>query len=131
MTAQQDAADARLTMLLALRLGGVDQADALSVLDEYDAIQRKTVLAERALATPWSEWSEDVPPRDRIRGDMAELTRVADPDHIARRAIRTEGDLDAYRAEVLREAADWLTAKYGVTNRAAGDLRRLADGSAT
>jgi len=35
--------------------------------------------------------------------------------------------LDAYRAEVLREAADWLTAKYGVTNRAAGDLRRLAD----
>lgn len=35
--------------------------------------------------------------------------------------------LDAYRAEVLREASCWLTSKYGVTNRAAGDLRRLAD----
>lgn len=35
--------------------------------------------------------------------------------------------LAAHRAEVLREAADALVAKYGVTNRAAGDLRRLAD----
>ncbi|WP_042400030.1 hypothetical protein [Streptacidiphilus carbonis] len=32
----------------------------------------------------------------------------------------------AHRAEVLNEAADWLTKKYGVTNRAAGDLRRMA-----
>jgi len=30
------------------------------------------------------------------------------------------------RTEVLREAADWLTKKYGVTNHAASDLRRLA-----
>jgi hypothetical protein len=34
------------------------------------------------------------------------------------------------RAEVLSEAADYLTAKYGVTNRAAGDLRRMAEGGA-
>ncbi|WP_145503209.1 hypothetical protein [Streptomyces sp. CFMR 7] len=39
--------------------------------------------------------------------------------------------IDAYRTEVLNEAADWLTAKYGVTNRAAGDLRRLAEGGAS
>jgi hypothetical protein len=30
------------------------------------------------------------------------------------------------RAKVLAEAADWLIAKYGITNRAAADLRRLA-----
>jgi hypothetical protein len=70
MTAQQDANDGRLTMLLALRLGGVDHADAVAVLDEYDTLRRKAVLAE---------------------------------------------------------AADWLVKKYGVTNRAAGDLRRMAD----
>ncbi|MEV5619466.1 hypothetical protein [Streptomyces bacillaris] len=39
--------------------------------------------------------------------------------------------LDMHRTEVLTEAADWLTAKYGVTNRAAGDLRRLAEGGAS
>ncbi|MFE1272092.1 hypothetical protein [Streptomyces sp. NPDC058758] len=33
------------------------------------------------------------------------------------------------RADVLREAADRATAKYGATNRAAADLRRMADGS--
>lgn len=48
MTAQQDAADARLTMLLALRLGGVDHTDAVKVLDEYDAIRRNAALAEAA-----------------------------------------------------------------------------------
>lgn len=32
------------------------------------------------------------------------------------------------KADILTEAADWLTAKYGVTNRAAGDLRRMAKG---
>ena len=30
------------------------------------------------------------------------------------------------RTDILNEAADFLTKKYGVTNRAAGDLRRLA-----
>ena len=56
---------------------------------------------------------------------VAEMAGLNDPDG------RAEQLLDAYRAEVLREAADWLTKKYGITNRAAGDLRRLADGSAT
>lgn len=34
-----------------------------------------------------------------------------------------------FRAEVLREAAAELNKKYGVTNRAAGDLRRMAEES--
>jgi len=33
----------------------------------------------------------------------------------------------AFRAEVLREAADYLTKTYGATNRAASSLRRLAE----
>lgn len=37
-----------------------------------------------------------------------------------------EHGLDHFQAEVLREAADKLLAKYGVTNRAAGDLRQAA-----
>jgi len=32
------------------------------------------------------------------------------------------------REDILNEAADWLVKKYGVTNRAAGDLRRMAKG---
>lgn len=36
--------------------------------------------------------------------------------------------LNEHRAAVLTEAADWLVAKYGVTNRAAADLRRRAAG---
>lgn len=35
--------------------------------------------------------------------------------------------MDAHRAEVLREAADYLNKKYGVTNRAASSLRHLAE----
>ncbi|MFG3585104.1 hypothetical protein [Streptomyces sp. NPDC047990] len=31
------------------------------------------------------------------------------------------------REETLRLAAEWLRKKYGVTNRAAGDLLRLAE----
>ena len=35
--------------------------------------------------------------------------------------------MDAYRAEVLREAADYLNQRFSVTNRAASALRRLAE----
>lgn len=66
---------------------------------------RETVLAERALAVAWSQWDESVPPRDRIRQDMKELTEVADPEHRARRSVRTTQDLDAYRDVILQEAA--------------------------
>jgi hypothetical protein len=48
VSARDDATDARLTMLLALRLGGVDHADAVAILDEYDVLRRKAVLAEAA-----------------------------------------------------------------------------------
>lgn len=60
---------------------------------------RYTVLASRALAAPWSEFDESTPPRDRIMGDMRELTAIADPDHRARRHVRTSQNLDAYRDE--------------------------------
>ena len=73
MSARQDAADARLPMLLALRLGGVDHVDAVSVLNEYDAIQRIAVLAE-AVALVSLHVDLDAPPQ-RI---LTELRRMAD-----------------------------------------------------
>lgn len=75
---------------------------------------RYTVLASRALAAPWSEFDESVPPRDRIMGDMRELAAVADPDHRARRHVRTSQNLDAYRDEIRREDAAKLRAMAAV-----------------
>lgn len=36
-------------------------------------------------------------------------------------------EIQEVREETLRMASDYLHRKYGITNRAAGDLRRLAE----
>ncbi len=43
-----DQVNARMAMILTLRRVGYDHAQAVSMLDAYDAIRRKVVLAEAA-----------------------------------------------------------------------------------
>lgn len=93
---------------------GLDEPDAQNLLDAY----RQEVLAERAMAVAWSQWDESVPPRRRVLSDMQELTAVADPDHRARRTVRTSCDLDALAAEArvaaIREYAQKIRDDTGL-----------------
>jgi hypothetical protein len=81
-------------------LGVMSDAEETELLDAFAAEVRAAALAERAMAIPWSQWTEDTPPGARILRDMQELAAVADPDHRARRTARTSGDLNAYAAEI-------------------------------
>lgn len=62
-------------------------------------------------------------PRNEIQDALLHslATAAEDPDAEAERLLA------AYDAHMLAKYADHLTRKYGVTNRAAGELRRLAD----
>ncbi|MEU5580999.1 hypothetical protein ABZ791_30450 [Streptomyces huasconensis] len=102
----------------------VGDATPEQVLDAY----RDEVLREHAAEKQSEREEAETDQAYRASAAARIWSRLCYPP-LGRNCTETYADrlLRRLRAEVLREAADKLVAKYGVTNRAAGDLRRMAD----